>query len=365
MNLTIRKPTLLLDEQKCRQNIVRMCEKARRSGVVFRPHFKTHQSQAIARWFREQGTDRITVSSVTMAKYFAADDWNDITIAFPVNLAEMRAIDRLASRIRLNLLVESEAAIGALDRGLHHQSGVYIKIDSGYKRTGIRFDDFYGIEKLAAAIFRSQHLEFMGFLTHAGQTYQAKSTDEIRQIHHAVVERMGLLKKRFERRYPRLAISVGDTPACSIVEEFGGVDEIRPGNFVFYDLMQLFLGSCSDQQIAVAMACPVVALHPERNEMVIYGGAVHFSKERIILPAVGTIYGQVVPDEPQGWGDPVDGMYLTALSQEHGIITLPGHFKNPYKVGDIVTILPVHSCLTASCMKKYTTLSGQILTRLH
>ncbi len=76
-----------------------------------------------------------------------------------------------------------------------------------------------------------------------------------------------------------LKLSVGDTPGCSLLPDFPGVDEIRPGNFVFYDAEQLEIGSCASNQIAVALACPIVARHPERNEVVLYGGAIHLSKE--------------------------------------------------------------------------------------
>jgi len=43
----IVKPTLVLDEACARRNIARMAEKARRQGIRFRPHFKTHQSAGI------------------------------------------------------------------------------------------------------------------------------------------------------------------------------------------------------------------------------------------------------------------------------------------------------------------------------
>ena len=58
-------------------------------------------------------------------------------------------------------------------------------------------------------------------------------------------------------------------------------DEIRPGNFAYYDVMQYHIGSCNMDNIAVAVACPVVAVHPQKNELVIYGGAIHLSKEFI------------------------------------------------------------------------------------
>lgn len=40
----------------------------------------------------------------------------------------------------------------------------------------------------------------------------------------------------------------------------------------------MMIGSCSADDIVVAVVCPVVAKHEERGEMVIYGGAVHFFK---------------------------------------------------------------------------------------
>jgi D-serine deaminase-like pyridoxal phosphate-dependent protein len=61
-----------------------------------------------------------------------------------------------------------------------------------------------------------------------------------------------------------LEISIGDTPACSMLEEWGDVDEARPGNFVFYDLTQMTIGSCSAADVGFVVACPVVAVHPAR-----------------------------------------------------------------------------------------------------
>jgi len=106
--LNIKKPTLLLNTEICKRNIHTMAIKAREQKVIFRPHFKTHQSAAISKWFREEGVTSITVSSVTMAKYFAKHGWKDITIAFPVNLLEIDEINHLASEIKLYLLIESE-----------------------------------------------------------------------------------------------------------------------------------------------------------------------------------------------------------------------------------------------------------------
>ena len=70
-----------------------MAAKAKNNNIIFRPHFKTHQSKKVGEWFREEGVDKITVSSVSMAKYFIEHNWKDITIAFPFNILEIDDIN--------------------------------------------------------------------------------------------------------------------------------------------------------------------------------------------------------------------------------------------------------------------------------
>ena len=99
-SLGITRPTFLVDETRARANIHRMANKAKRSGVAFRPHFKTHQSTRIGGWFRDEGVDRITVSSVSMAEHFAEAGWTDITIAFLLNPLELPRLKQLAGYLK-------------------------------------------------------------------------------------------------------------------------------------------------------------------------------------------------------------------------------------------------------------------------
>ncbi|MEZ5040815.1 MAG: alanine racemase [Saprospiraceae bacterium] len=362
---TITEPTLLLDEQKCRHNIRSMAEKAKKAGLIFRPHFKTHQSQEIGRWFREVGVTKITVSSLRMAEYFAADGWKDITVAFPVNVREMERINRLAAQIQLHLLVENVESLDYLKTGLQHTVGVFIKVDIGYHRTGISPDDHAAITQLLKAMTSSDKFHFLGFLGHAGHSYKARGKAAIRQVHQQSLKAILPLKERYQDSFPELILSIGDTPTCSQEDTFEGADEIRPGNFVFYDLAQWRIGACRLDQIAVAMACPVVAKHPEQAKMVIYGGGVHFAKDQsILLDGQTPFFGHLVETTEQGWRLPNGRNYLSSLSQEHGILTVEPSVMEKYQVGDIVTILPIHACMTANEMKEYLTLKGRWITRL-
>ena len=341
----ITKPTLLIDEQKCRSNIREMAEKASRHSLIFRPHFKTHQLHEVGQWFREEGVSKITVSSLGMASYFANDNWKDITVAFPVNVLEIDTINKLAKNITLNLLVESVESVQMVSERLQHPINVFIKIDIGTHRTGINPADQKEIRNIIATIEDSRNMNWAGFLAHAGHSYDCKGKEEILAVHSKGMKSLESLRNDFSD-YPDLVISYGDTPTCSIADSFEPVNELRAGNFAFYDLVQARIGSCTVDQISVVMACPVVAKHPERNELIIYGGGVHFSKDKF------EHYGQIV-EENSSWGNPIKDVVLSKLSQEHGTVSAPKEWINKTNIGDIIKILPVHSCLTMDLMRHF------------
>ncbi|MBL6950040.1 MAG: alanine racemase [Bacteroidales bacterium] len=353
----IKTPTLLLDEQKCLDNIRRMADKARRNNLIFRPHFKSHQSAAIGEWYREEGVTAITVSSVEMAGYFADAGWNDITIAFPVNLLELNDIERLAGKIHLNLLVNFPDIIPVLDNKMTNPVGIFIEIDTGYHRSGLTLENINLIETIINGCKQSHKLDFKGFLSHFGESYQASNPDEIEKIFYHGVRELQQIKRSLHPGQAGL-ISVGDTPTCSVADDFQGVDEIRPGNYLFYDVMQLEIGACATDQIALCLAAPVVDLYPARNEVVVYAGAIHLSKERLRRNGE-EIFGLVVRLTNEGWTKPLEGCSVTQLSQEHGVLQLDPDTLNSLKPGSLIGILPVHACLTADSMKKYMTIQGK------
>lgn len=361
---SIKRPTLLLDELTARQNIDNMAARALESGSVFRPHFKTHQSAVVGEWFREAGMSSITVSSVEMAKYFAAYGWDDILIAFPVNWREIDEINHLASQINLSLLLESRETLRYLDKHLNQTCNAWIKIDVGNLRTGLAWDDSDLVLALAKDIQRSRFLRLRGLLTHAGHTYRASGSQEVCAIHQQSMQRLAWLQDQLAQAgLDRLEISVGDTPSCSLCSQTGA-NEIRPGNFVFYDAQQLNIGACQPEQIAVAVACPVVATHPERGEAVIFGGAVHLSKD--LFPFDGkSAYGLVCLPEDGRWGLPLRGAFVRGLSQEHGVLKIPEEHFDRVRVGELVCIIPAHSCLAVTLMRDFLTLDGRVIPTMN
>jgi D-serine deaminase-like pyridoxal phosphate-dependent protein len=307
-----------------------------------------------------------------MAQYFAGHGWQDITIAFPVNPRQCAGIAALAKQIHLEVLVEDSLVVERLTGALEQagaRAAAWIKIDSGAGRTGVAWDRPADLLPVARAAHSSVSLLLRGLLTHAGQTYAGRGRDDVCRRFVESVERINTARQAMvQAGMGPLEVSVGDTPGCTLCPDLGAVDEIRPGNFVLHDWTQVQIGTCGVEDVAAALACPVVARHPERSEIVIYGGAIHLSKD-FVLVGDRRSYGAVAlpVEEPPvlGWTAPLEGAYVSAVSQEHGIIRLlPGDLQR-VQVGDLVCILPAHSCLAVTLMKEFVTLDGKRISTLN
>ena len=350
--MNVSKPVLVLDKAKILRNISRIKSKADRSGTILRPHFKTHQSKKIAGLFRNQGIKNITVSSVAMAEYFMGS-WEDISIAVPFNIHQIDLANKIAQQQKLILMVDSLSTAEFLAEKISQKTGVWIEIDTGDHRTGIGPENTPLISRIISVIDQSDNLYFHGFYSHAGHSYAMNDKNEIQVLYESATGILKSLKNQFGKGRS-IQINFGDTPTASLAENFDGLDSVSAGNYVFYDYSQSQIGSCSTDDIAVTLACPVISVNKERNEWVVYGGGIHLSKDK------KEHFGLIVCLNEMGWTKPVNGAFLKSISQEHGVISVPEEQWGKVKIGDIVGILPVHSCMTADCMGSYSSFDNQL-----
>ncbi|MGC8864939.1 MAG: alanine racemase [Bacteroidales bacterium] len=363
-----REPTAVVDIDKVRKNIRRMKRRLDVAGVRFRPHFKTHQSADIGKIFAEEGIQAITVSSVTMAHYFARAGWKDITIAFPLNLRELDRILSLPDPVVPGLLIsDPQTAAISLPQPLLKRAVFWIELDTGHGRSGLPAADFPRIHSVVKSLLQAG-ASLKGFLFHDGHTYVASSIDVIRSIRLHTLRLIADLKDFLRKQFPgqSFVFSGGDTPSCSHDLPMEGIDEMRPGNFVFYDLQQLLLGSCLASDIALSVYCPVVASYPKQHRAVIYGGAIHLSKDKMTVNGQ-TIYGLVCSEEMQSALIPPPlnhAPFLTSLSQEHGVISGNPEQIRGLIIGTEARIIPVHSCLVVSQMSYLVSKDGIIFETL-
>ncbi len=346
-------PAVLVDRAVVARNCERMLAKAKASGVRLRPHVKTHKTMEIGRMQLGGERGAITVSTVAEAEAFAAAGFDDITYAVPVAPGKLDRCASLQARSTLNLLIDHPSALDAIEEFARSQRvifNVFLKVDCGYLRAGVDPNDPESA-RFARRIAQSRAVRFVGLLTHAGHSYHAMSVAEIRRI---AQQETGAVK-RFGEQLRAAGIrdlirSVGATPTASVVERFVDCDEVRPGNYVFYDAFQATIGSCTLADCAMSVLTSVIGCYPEQNRLVVDAGALALSKDAgpdHIDPDFG--YGIVCDEKLQ----PLP-MKLTTLSQEHGQIFSEGMIDfGTYRVGTNLRVIPNHSCLTAAMFDRY------------
>ncbi len=327
-------PCLLIDLDRLERNISRMQAHCDRLGVRLRPHIKTHKCVEVGRLQCSAGASGITASTLYEAEVFADADFDDIIWAFPIILSRIEQAVQLSQRIRLGLVVDSLAAVEALSqraRGLQ----VWMKVDCGYHRAGV--DPESDLPERIATALEASGQELVGLLSHSGNAYDAMTADGRAAVTAEERGRMVALAQRLrEVGHPVPEISIGSTPGITAARDLAGVTEVRPGNYVYFDMMQVRIGSCEVQDCALTLLASVVS--SSAHHCVIDAGALALSKDRGLAPAT---MGEIFADYRSSSLD--DRLRVAGLSQEHGKLS------RALPVGTRVRVLPNHSCLTVAC----------------
>jgi D-serine deaminase-like pyridoxal phosphate-dependent protein len=346
---TIKTPSLLLDLERVKRNAARVSETATRTGARLRPHIKTHKCIDVARLQTAGHDGAITVSTLAEARAFSQNGFTDITYAVPIERGKFAEVIELERRgASLNLLTDDAGTIDDLDRAAG-KAGVrfdlFVKIDCGTHRCGVEPHTAEAIA-LPRQIDAAPNLNFAGILTHAGHSYNAKTKDEIGEV--ARYERDSMVELAARLRDDGIAVptvSIGSTPTITHIDHLDGIDEVRPGNYIFFDGYQATLGTCAWDDCALTVLAAVIHSDRRRRRIVIDAGGIAISKDR----------GPVGLDPMCGYGRVLDlegnkiGMRLDSMSQEHGEIHAEtDEACDRLKVGDRVRILANHSCLTAA-----------------
>jgi D-serine deaminase-like pyridoxal phosphate-dependent protein len=349
----LQTPCALVDLDRVEANAAAMAERAHRLGVRLRPHVKTHKCVEAA-WIQVAGHfGGITVSTLAEARGFAGAGFTDITYAVPVAPQRLTEVVEINARLdRLAVLVDHIATIRAIEEvSTAHDLvlPVWLKLDCGHHRAGVDPGSEQAVA-LADRLARSSRIDFRGVLTHAGQSYRASSRaqaaeaarDEV-AVTRSFVDRLG------EEGIDVPEVSIGSTPTMTAADTLEGIDEIRPGNYLFFDAFQAAIGSCALSDVAFSVLATVISAFPEQQRAVIDAGALALSKDpgpTHVDPACG--FGRIVGVDDQ---HPLPGLRLASLSQEHGVVEGPG--VAALRPGTRLRILPNHSCLAAACFERF------------
>ena len=341
-------PALVVDLDRVEANLQRVQAYADAQGVDLRPHSKTHKTPHFARAQLAAGAVGICVAKLGEGERMADAGIDDVVMPNTVIGVDKaaRAV-ALAQRVRFAIGVDHheqlrQLAAAALTAARPLE--VLLEVDVGSWRGGAAGE---ALPALAQAIFEAPGLQLRGVYAYEGFTYPATDRADLIDRHQAA-QRALLVAAEDVRPWAvgdaaqggRMVVSLGSTPsALGAVPLLPGINEMRPGTYIFGDLQQARWAAGDDgwqaglDAAAAHVMASVVSLqhHPDGSWRALLDAG---SKTLTSDSAVGHA----------GFGYLVDhGLTITRLSEEHAVVEAPAGKAQP-TVGAKVRVLMIHVC---------------------
>ncbi len=350
-------PCLLLDVGILERNIAAFRAKLRRHDLSFRPHMKTAKSIDVLNRVVADGNAKISVSTISEARYFIDHGVTDICYTLPVTREKIaQLVDLQKAGAHLTVFVDTPQVardLAAQAAQLNIPLRAVIEIDADGNRGGVTPDSGDLVET-AAILWNAHDVEFGGVYVFAGMTYMAKSPDQsaqfIEQCRRAALNAID----KIQTVAPGVTgITIGGSAVAQFAKTLEGVTEICAGVFMFQDLFQAGLELCSINDIAVSVLATVVDINYQTKRVFIDAGALALSQDRSTASQINDMgYGMLVSATS---GTSFTDLFVQKVSQEHGHI-MGRNGADPTRVlsiGDKVRVLPNHVCMTAAAHNEY------------
>lgn len=363
MRLTdLPTPCVLVEQSKLERNLDRMQAIADAGGVRLRPHAKTHKSVELARLQIARGAVGICCAKLGEAEVFADAGIEDIRLPYPLNPVNAPRVVSLLDRTRLSFIVDHpDVARGWSDamRAAGRAVDVLVKVDVGLHRCGID-PAAAGAADFVRRVAELPGLRFKGLLSHAGHAYGAASADDVAAVARNEAKVMTALAERVRQQGVAVEeISVGATPTARFSAKEPGLTELRPGNYVYYDRMQVALGGADWEDCALTVLARVVTTH-EPDRIILDCGSKTLTTDQA-RGSAGVGYGIVLQAVDRAVPD--DSLVIERLSEEHA--TVRASRPSALKPGDLVRVVPNHSCVVSNLMDHVWRVDGpEVLCRM-
>lgn len=335
---SLETPCMVIDVAQAERNVLAMQAQADALGCALRPHIKTHKMPFFAKMQMEAGAKGITCAKVSEAEVMADGGLDDIFIAYPmVGAFRIRRAIALSRRVRRLILavdsLEGAAALNEAAQAAGTRLEVRLEVDTGARRTGAPREE---AAKLAKAISGLANLDLTGIYTFKSLVFQGKPTMD----NELAAQEEGELMRDIaaavrEAGVPLRDVSAGSTPTGQGVAATGMVNEIRPGTYIFKDIMLTKENAGTVDEIAVRLYATVVST-PTPEFAVIDGGTKTFPMDVPIMTPPMNYPGYAAVE---GRSD----LHLSRMNEEHGMVTSDGGATGLH-VGQKLALLPIHVC---------------------
>jgi len=333
----LETPAVIVDLDVMDRNLARMADYCREQQLLLRPHTKTHKIPELAKRQIASGATGITVAKIGEAEVMLEAGITDMLIAYPiVGPKKTRRAAELAQQAKITVSLDSEEVARGLSESTAREGskiGVLIEMDVGFERCG--FSNEADVLALARKIADMPGLEFRGLMFFPG--HFGVAPDERAAMRTTVNE---FLKRTLETLsnagLPASIVSGGSTPTAYEGGLFYGVNEVRPGTYIFNDRNTVAISACSVEDCALSVLVTVVSTSVS-GHAVVDGGSKTFSYDRF-QGGDGRGFGIVKEDS---------AAEIERFSEEHGHLDIQ-RSERRYRVGDRLSVIPNHVCTTVN-----------------
>jgi len=345
----LETPALLIDLDRMERNLCRVAQYAREHELRLRPHTKTHKIPAIGQKQVELGAAGLTVAKVGEAEVMLGSGTPDLLVAYPViGLSKLRRLMEVAGHTRVTVALDSLQAARQLSdaaRAARVSIAVLVEADVGMRRVGVAVGE--ELISLAQGVARmTPHLRLEGVACYPGHIKSA--AEENRRLMDQLAADIRQIVEDFRRHgLPLQILSAGSTPLVFQSHEFPGINEIRPGTYVFNDINCVRSGMASWEDCAVTILVTVVSA-ARKGYAIIDGGSKTFSSDR--LAASSEVSFGRVTEAPEA-------VYY-AQNEEHGYLDAR-ECGRALDVGDRLRVVPNHVCVAMNLHEQVYGIRGE------
>ena len=333
----LETPAVVVDLDVMERNISRMAEYCRSHNLRLRPHTKSHKIPELAERQLDHGANGITVAKIGEAEVMLDAGFTDMLIAYPIiGRGKAEKLADLATRAEISVSLDSidvARAISEEARKKDARIGILVELDVGFHRCGVMNED--EVLTIARAVADLPGLEFKGLMFFPGHLQvPEKERAELRVDVNEFLSRS--LAKLEDAGLPVALVSGGSTPTAREGHLFTGVNEIRPGMYIFNDRNMLSVGVASIEDCALSVITTVVSTSVPGRAIVDAGSKTLSSDTHQITDGRG--FGMVKTDPDAE---------VERLSEEHGNLNI-ARSSHEYRVGERLAIIPNHVCTTVN-----------------
>jgi D-serine deaminase-like pyridoxal phosphate-dependent protein len=333
----LETPAVVVDLDVMERNLSRVADYCRKHHLLLRPHTKTHKIPELAKRQLAGGATGITVAKIGEAEVMLNAGITDILIAYPIVGREKTArLAQLAKRANIAVSVDSEEAARGISEAATRQGtkvGILLELDVGFGRCGLGKET--DVMRLAHKVSGLSGLEFRGLMFFPG--HFGVAPDERTAMRMQVNEFLERVLSAFSQSgLPLSIVSGGSTPTAFEGDLFYGVNEVRPGTYIFNDRNTVAVSACTLEDCALSVMVTVISTAVPGHAMV-DGGSKTFSYDRF-QGGDGRGFG-IVKEDPRA--------EVERFSEEHGHLNVE-HSERRYRVGDRLSVIPNHVCTTVN-----------------